>query len=109
MGSLIQKTMIYLLVCYGFMLVSGNYIKSSPKAIAHFKDGNHTYIIQMSDQPHNDTSCATYQLISFIPHLMSEVNTLFTDCVEEADPDGHVTVDISQAVFTPGADEMKEM
>ena len=69
-------------------------------------EGNHTYIIQMSDQPHNDTSCANYQLISFIPHLMSEVNTLFTDCLEEADPDGHVTVDISQAVFTPGADEV---
>ena len=37
--SLVKKTMIYLLVCYGFMLVSGNYIKSAPKAIAQFKDG----------------------------------------------------------------------
>ena len=41
----------------------------------------YTYIIQMSDQPHNDTSCANYQLISFIPHLMSEVNTrIGKDC-----------------------------
>ena len=69
--------------------------------------GNHTYIIQMSsDQPHNDASCANYKLISFIPHLMSEMNTLFTDCLQEADHDGHVTVDISQAAFTPGANEV---
>ena len=37
---------------------------------------------------------------------MSEVNTLISDCQEEADPDQCSTVDIGQAVFSPGLAEV---
>ena len=59
------------------------------------------------DQPHEpEPCCANYQLTSFIPRLMSEVNTLISDCQEEADPDQCSTVDIGQAVFSPGLAEV---
>ena len=52
------------------------------------------------------TSCANYELTSFIPHLMSKVTTLFSDCQDGAEPDKLGAVDISQAVLSPGSAEV---
>ena len=70
--------------------------------------GSHTYSIQMSSSQPPDpvTSCANYQLTSFIPRLRSEVTTLFSDCQEGAEPDQPGTVDISHAVLSPGSAEV---
>ena len=70
--------------------------------------GSHTYSIQMSSgqPPDPVTSCANYQLTSFIPNLMSEVTTLFSDCQDGAEPDKLSTVNISRDVLSPGSAEV---